>query len=333
MQKMKYMRICFFCCLVCLVLSCKKKQEAGNPSSQTILQYIAKDPSLTLMNAAIAHCKLDTIFSGGGPFTFFCPVDSAFVAAGLTQDKINAANPDSLGFLLRYNILSGRLSTTDVVGFFTEQVSSLDSAARPFVVKNYYGFFINGIPVRQDVELGDGVVQKIGQVNYPPSGTLLQLIDTLPELSIFAAVMSQEPRFQALLDTLSPGVPGFNNYPGVTVLAPTNSAFASSVYPTADSVLRSDPNILYDVFDNYFINGFQFTSDFLGGWAPNPNTARIMQLLPNAQPFAIAKDGVTILVAYGLAPPGVVNPRVIRPNIVATNGVIQEIDQVFYYHQ
>src|ERR1700761_306048 len=71
--KMNYMTIrsitLIFLCgwLAVMSVSCKKTQLARVPAEQTTLQYIAQDTTLTLMNAAITHCHLDTLFSSGGP--------------------------------------------------------------------------------------------------------------------------------------------------------------------------------------------------------------------------------------------------------------------------
>lgn len=317
--------------LCCLSTGCKKTQEPVNPPSETILQYIAKDPQLTILQAAITHSNLDTVFSSGGPFTIFCPVDSAFLSAGLTADKINAYNPDSLRAILEYSMVTGRFSSDDVVGFYTEQVTSLDSGYDPFIVKNYYGMFLNGTQVINTAELGDGVVQKIGAVNFPPTSTVLQLIDSLPELSFFAAVVNDEPQLQTLFSSFPTKDFGSEGQPGFTAFIPTNAAFAVSVYPTIASINQTDPTTLYNIFCPWIFNGFQFTPNFLGGWELNQNINLRQLYYGSVLAFAIGEDGTTILVGYPTSlssGPSAVPPQITHPNILGTNGVIQEIDQV-----
>ena len=324
----------FFCVLVCLTVGCKKSAVTRNTAStETILEYIAQAPQLTLLNAAITRCHLDTVFSSGGPFTIFCPTDTAFLAAGLTAGRIAAYDPDSLTVLLEYNMLSGKFSSADLVGFLTEQVTSLDTAYKPFVTKNYYGLFINGTQVTSEVELGDGVVLTIGSVNFVPTQTVLQILDSLPELSFFAAAVNLVPQFQTVFSTWDPTGFGSRGVPGFTVMAPTNTAMMAFGYPSVDSVMQTDPNTLYNTFAGATINGFMFTSSFLGGFTIDANGNNDQPEFYGGVSFAVAKDGLTILLNYpasAVGGPAQVSPHIIHPNILGTNGVIQEIDQVIH---
>ena len=326
----------FYCMLLCLSVGCQKSALVRNTSNnQTILQYIAQAPQLTLLNQAITRCHLDTVFASGGPFSFFCPSDTAFLAAGLTADKIAAYDPDSLSQLLKYNMLTGKFSSADLVGFLTEQATSLDTAYKPFIIKNYFGLFINGIQVTSQVELGDGVLLNIGSVNFIPTETVQQLLDSLPELSLFAAVSHMVPQFQALYNVWSPRGFGGTGGPGFTVMAPTNAAMIAYGFPTTDTILQMDPTTLFNDFQGSTINGFKFTSAFLGGFTVglnNNNPNNLSEFYPGLY-FAIAEDGTTVLLGYptsAVGGPSQVPPHIIRPNILGTNGVIQEVDQVLH---
>lgn len=327
------------CLLVSLFTSCRKDQEVTVPARSNILAYIAKDPQLTLLETAIKHCGLDTtVFNQGGPYTVFCPVDSAFMAAGLTADSINRYDRDSLSRILKYQILSGKFSSTDVIGFVTANVTSLDSVYKPFIQKNYFGIFLNGIPVTEgNIELGDGVIQKIGKVAFPPRKTVLQMIDSLPELSYFAAMVKDVPQFSKVLAQYNPTIPyytsGFLGDPGLTVLAPINSGFLTSDYPSIDIINQTDPAIFNGMYAACFLNGFRFTSNFMGGFIPvnTPGTSptsntnnRLLEII-GFPSYRIDKDGITIIPSY---PPGI-PPRITVSNILCTDGVLQEVDQVF----
>ena len=328
MKRIISRRPLFLACLLAILSgACQKKQELATTDRPTILQYIASDPQLSLLQTAMLRCDLDTVFSSGGPYTFFCPVDSAFTAAGLTADSIGRYDPKKLTNLLKYHILAGKFSSQDIIGFLTANVTSLDSADKPFISKNYFGIFFNGIGVTEgDILLGNGVIQKIQHVAFPPGQTLLQAIDSLPELSYFAAVIRRVPQYNNLLSKFQPGIPNGNpspGLPGVTVLAPTNAAFqASTLYPTLDAINQADPTILYSVMEGYFLNGNKFTADFLGGFVPGFGK---VELPINRASYEIGKDGVTIIPDY---PPGVF-PMIIKPNFLCTDGTLQEISEVF----
>jgi uncharacterized surface protein with fasciclin (FAS1) repeats len=330
MKPSSYFRLFFLSCLAVVLFSaCKKNQELATTSRPTILQYISKDPQLSLLQTAITRSHLDTVFSSGGPYTFFCPVDSAFTAAGLTADSIAHYDPDSLSSLLKYHILSGKFSSQDVVGFLTESVTCLDSAWKPYISKNYFGIFLNGIGVTQgDLEMGDGVIQKIRRVAFPPKRTVLQCIDSLPELSYFDAVVNKVPQFRNILSQLNT-IPfylvgqtrnGASTSPGGTVFAPVNTAFQNSLYPSIDAINQADPLVLESVFGGYILNGFIFTSDFLGGYLP------VFTELPAiGATYKVDKDGITLIPNYPVGVP----PRIIHPDVLCTDGVLQEISEVF----
>lgn len=330
MKYIVHFRLLICCCLLLgLFSACKKNQETPNTSNPTILQYIAADSQLTLLRTAITRCNLDTVFASGGPYTFFCPNDSAFIAAGLTADSIARYNPDSLSNLLKYHILSGKFSSSDLIGFVSENVTSLDTAAKPFLTKNYYGIFLNGIGVADgNIELGDGVIQKIGRIAFPPTMTIQQTLNSRPELSYFAEVVNDVAVFQTLLSTynVSNGQQGgVWIYSGETVLVPTNAAFQqSTLYPTIASIDQAGSNQLIGSFAVVFLNGFCFTSDFLGGFVPGVTRNEELPGFTVVN-YTIAEDGVTIIPGYPVGEP----PVIIVPNILCTDGVIQEISEVF----
>jgi uncharacterized surface protein with fasciclin (FAS1) repeats len=323
-------------CWLLLLTSCKKQQEARNSPQTTLLQYIAQAPDLTLLNAAIQRCELDTLFSSGGPFTIFAPVDSAFIALGLNKDTLSSYDPVKLSHLLKYHILSGKFSSTDLTGFLTEQATSYDTL-KPYLTKNYYGLFFNGIQTFGTTELGDGVVQRLNELTFPPAQTLLQIVDSLPELSYFAAVLNNSPDMLALFDTWYPTIPSnLQNHPeavpGFTCLVPTNDAFlAFGQYPTIASIQQEQPINLMAIFAPYGINGFKFTSDFMGGFYPAyGNVTNPYEFPGGTSVWVVGIDGLTIYPNNSQQfPTGTINPRIIKGNIVGSNGIIHEIDQIF----
>jgi uncharacterized surface protein with fasciclin (FAS1) repeats len=323
-------------CWLLLSTSCKKQQVATNPPQSTLLQYIAQAPDLTILNAAIQRCGLDTLFSSGGPFTIFAPVDSAFIAMGINKDTLSSYDPVRLSHLLKYHILSGKFSSADLTGFLTEQASSYDTL-KPYLTKNYYGLFFNGIQTYGTTELGDGVVQRLNQATPPPVQTLLQIIDSLPELSYFAAVVQNSPDILALFETYYPIIPdNLQSYteavPGFTCLVPTNDAFrAFGQYPTIASIQQEQSYNLEAIFKPYLINGFKFTSDFMGGFYPAYGNVTTPYEFPGqVATWVVGVDGLTIYPNNSQQlPTGTINPRIIKGNIVGSNGIIHEIDQVF----
>jgi uncharacterized surface protein with fasciclin (FAS1) repeats len=333
-----------------LLTSCFKKNEAVNIARPSILQYIAQTSSLSLLNAAIQRVRLDTAMASGGPFTFFAPSDSAFQAAGITLDSINRMDAGKLLRILEYEVVNGRVSSTDVPGFLKQQFTGLHPLYSPFISKNYYGIFINGITVTHgNIEMGDGVVQVTGRVAFPPAGSQLAMLDQSTDMKFFAALVRHVYSLYLLMANPDPNsyYSGLSlwqsqtSFFGNTMLVPTDSAFkaygyADSASLYSDSVkvvqggwdLMDNTNIQMSLIEPYLYTGFNFTSDYkgsggLGAYMTNVyyNNHQII--------LTTSLDGMSITGA-GIA---LNNPvKITGPDIIATNGVIQKINEVFLPH-
>ena len=105
--------------LMMVYCSCSKSHPIVNTAEPSILEYIAQEPSLSLLDTAIGIARLDTAMSSGGPYTFFAPSDSAFLAMGLTADSLRRMDHVQLLHLLEYNVVQGRLSSAALPGWDT----------------------------------------------------------------------------------------------------------------------------------------------------------------------------------------------------------------------
>lgn len=290
--------------------SCKKdKTEKFNKAQLTVFQYISTNKQLSIYQAALKRAGLYNAetFSNGGPFTVFAPVDSAFISAGITLDSINKYDPQTLAQVLKYGIVNGRISSTSLVGLYSEDVTTLNMLYKPTITKNYYGIFFNGVPLVAggSADLNDGVVQELQKTSFPPVGTILDVIKKAPDLTMLAAAikaLNLETKFSTI------GV----NSTYWTLLAPNDNAFKKFGYPDTASIY-ADPSKLSLVLQVSTLGGQQrlFTSSFLGGYAIG------------GKQFYVEPDGITI---ESIGNTG--STHIIRSNIMATNGVVQEVDQV-----
>ncbi|MBN9384143.1 MAG: fasciclin domain-containing protein [Chitinophagaceae bacterium] len=344
------MRITTFCLyipvliLLTFLCSCKKDHEAINAPTPSILEYIAKEPSLSLLNTAIGITRLDTVMSSGGPFTFFAATDPAFESAGFTGDSLRRMDPRQLQDILRYNIVKGRLSSGDVPGFLKQQFTGLHPLYRPYITKNYYGIFLNGIPViKGNIELGDGVLQVTGRVAIPPAGSQLDVMNKEKDLSFLTAFVRNVYTFRTLVAdstySLPPTGSGGLIY-GTTLLAPTDSAFKAFGYADTTALINDSlklvtgyycnnciPSYQNPVFGNFTFIGFTFTSDYKGQFAIGLGTNVILR--SGSSSFWTSLDGFSFT-GNGIAQNNPV--RIIKPDMIATNGVVQKINQVFLVH-
>jgi uncharacterized surface protein with fasciclin (FAS1) repeats len=297
--------------------SCKKAPEQFNKALPTVFQYISANKQLSLYQAALKRAGMynaDT-FSNGGPFTVFAPVDSAFISVGLTLDSINRYDPQALSLVLKYSIVYGEISSSSLVGFYSEDAFSLNPTYKPRIAKNYYGIFLDGIPLVNggSIDLGDGVVHELRRLAFPPTGNLFEMISKSPDLTFFTAALKRigyDTKISA-----APVVPSYVTGDGAlywTVFAPTNNAYKVFGYPDIASINNADPSQLQMLINTYVIQGQKLlTSGFMGGFPINNNA------------FYIDTDGFTIETKGNVSP-----THIIRPDIIATNGVLQVVDQV-----
>jgi uncharacterized surface protein with fasciclin (FAS1) repeats len=343
-------------CLLALVfffMSCKKDNESINAATPSILEYIAKEPSLSLLNTAIGITRLDTVMSSGGPFTFFTPNDPAFLAAGLTADSIKRMDPHVLLNILRYNVVNGRLSSNDVPGFLKQQFTGLHPLYSPFITKNYYGIFLNGIPVAKgNITLGDGIVNITTRLAIPPAGSQLEVINQEKDLTFFAALVRNVHTLNVLVADPNPNssylgtsnaTPRQTSSFGNTLLAPTDSAFRAYGYQDTTALINDSLNVVngwycytcttfqqLPLLQYYILNGFNFTSDLKGPFPiGNNNTPTGVTFRYGSGSLATTLDGFSFT-GNGIPQDNPV--RIIKPDIIATNGVVQKINQVFLIH-
>ena len=317
--------------LMMVYCSCSKNHPIVNAAEPSILEYIAQEPSLSLLDTAVGITSLDTAMSSGGPYTFFAPSDSAFLAAGLTADSLRRMDHVQLLHLLEYNVVQGRVSSATLPGFLKQQFTGLNPKYSPFITKNYYGIFLNGIPVTKgDIQVGDGVVQVTAQVAVPPPGTQLDAMVREPDLHFMVALARNVQVFGAMVSDPNPtnGWQGTGPFQeglvrfGNTLFAPTDSAFMAYGYADTTSLINDSVSLVVGGYTNtgyvvpilssYIFSGFLFTSDFMG-------QVQEGSLSSSLDGFSFTGTGI----AKG-------NPvRILKPNIIATNGVVQKINQVF----
>ncbi|WP_312487094.1 fasciclin domain-containing protein [Sphingomonas sp.] len=85
-------------------------------ATRTILDNAAATPSLSSLVAAIRAAGLATTLAGPGPYTLFAPSNAAFarLAPGVQDQLLQPANRDSLVRLLRFHMLPGAVTISDL---------------------------------------------------------------------------------------------------------------------------------------------------------------------------------------------------------------------------
>jgi uncharacterized surface protein with fasciclin (FAS1) repeats len=311
------------CCMPLLLLTaCKKDDHALVVTAKpSLLQYISKDPQLSLFRTALQRANMlnDTTFSNGGPYTVFAPVDSAFNAAGFTLDKINAYDPKALALLLQYHFVYGSLSSNSLIGFYTQVVISRNPTYRPTVTKNYFGIFLNGIPLTTaNIIMGDGILHKLGRVAFPPAGNIEEVMQQSPDLTLFT-VATHLLGYDTIFVKANP-LPSYHGlYVSITVLAPNDAAFRAYGFADVTAIQQANPAVLRNFIQFYFKPGTNLTSSYLGGTILGDALFDAV----NSRIFKVLADGVTFSTSGNVVP-----PHIVRPDVLATNGVVHVVDQI-----
>lgn len=310
-MKIKYLQLLLWPLL--LLTACTKNEPVNvNVPGLSLFGSIMADKHLTLYQAALKRAgMLDTAtFANGGPFTVFAPVDSAFINAGLTLDSINRYDPQALALVLRYAIVYGKISSSTLVGFYSQPVKSQHPTLQPEVTKNYYGFYFNGIPAVSDGSqtLADGVLHELKRVPIPQEGNLWDLVQRDPDLTLFLACVKHAGA--PYVDYLKGTSPVLATS---TVFAPVNDAYKKIGLGDTTTINAQDPYLMGNQLYNFFSGpALLFTANFIGGYSLN------------YQSVFISGDGFTIHSTGNVMP-----THIVVPDLLTTNGVLQKVDQVF----
>ncbi len=129
-------------------------QAAGGELSQ----------EFTILSAAITVAELEGFLAGPGPFTLFAPTDSAFAAASLTQEGIEAMSPEDVALLLLAHIAGGAVTSSDLTEDVPLMVEALDGGEREVLLDDGVITVDNATVLEGDISGSNGVVHIIDAV-------------------------------------------------------------------------------------------------------------------------------------------------------------------------
>jgi transforming growth factor-beta-induced protein len=298
------------CCVACSSSGTSSQTDAGNepvakdagsdggPDSGTtqacsggaknIVETAAAAGNFTMLAGALMQTGLDKALSNDGPFTVFAPTDAAFAALGTSA--LAKLSKAQLAAVLKYHVISGNLSSADLQAGPIKTLSGLTA-----FVNLDNGVRINDAMVTMaDIKACNGVIHVIDKVLIPPN--LVQAATFAGNLDQLLAAATKA----GVADTLrDPNIE-------VTVFAPTDDAFAALPAGTVAGLTNQQ---LTNVLKYHVVQGKLLSSDLKSG---NLNTL-------NGETLSINSMKGTIHVN---------DAKVIEPDIIATNGVIHEIDKV-----
>ena len=157
--------------LAVAVVGCNGNDNSKDDSapSLNIVETAVSAGTFDTLVAAVTAADLVSVLAGPGPFTVFAPTEAAFAAlpAGTVETLLLPENKDQLIAVLTYHVVSGAVTSEQVVGLTsapTVQGSSVNIRVEGGVV------YINDAAVTQvDIEASNGVIHVIDQVLLPPA--------------------------------------------------------------------------------------------------------------------------------------------------------------------
>ena len=265
-----------------------------------IVDTAAANPQFSTLVAAVKAAGLVDTLKGEGPFTVFAPTDAAFSAlgSGVVDALTMEENKDRLTGILTYHVVPARVTAAEVKDVkFAETVNGQKLSV---VVVNG-GVQVGGARViRTDIECDNGVIHVIDSVLLPSSKNLVEVAESAGQFSKLLAAA----KAAGLAEVLAGEGP-------LTVLAPTDTAFARLPAGTVENLLKPEnKDELVELLKLHVLDG------------------RVQSAEALEAEEAVALSGGTLVFDVGNSGPTVNGARLLRTDIAATNGVIHVVDAV-----
>lgn len=169
---MNRMKIVAFAAAAVLVATPAQAQMADygakKAQSNTIVD-VAVGAGFNTLVAAVKAAGLVDALKGNGPFTVFAPTDAAFAKLPAGTVEALLKDPVALGAILKYHVVSGKVTAADVIKSNGGKTPTLNGATLDIQVKSGK-VLVNGATVTSaDVMASNGVIHVIDSVVLPPA--------------------------------------------------------------------------------------------------------------------------------------------------------------------
>jgi transforming growth factor-beta-induced protein len=281
-------------------------EAAAEAPMMDIVDTAVAAGSFNTLVAAVQAAGLVDALKGDGPFTVFAPTDDAFAAIPAETLEALLADPDTLGQILLYHVLAGKVMAADVTDGLTAE--TLQGAPVTFSLMNGAAMINDATIIATDIETSNGVIHVIDAVILPPAeaaaeepAMAMDIVDTAIAAGSFSTLLAAV-QAAGLEDALRGEGP-------LTVFAPTDEAFAKLPAGTLESLL-ADPEALTNILLYHVAEGkldAKMVSD----------RGFITTLL--GRPLAITSMRNSVRVN---------DANVVAADVEASNGIIHVIDTV-----
>ena len=249
-----------------------------------------------LLAAAEAAGLVDTL-TNGGPFTIFAPSDQAFMDLG--DETLNSllADPEALEDILLYHVVPGTLEAADVLG--EKNLKTIDGRYLRVSVSEGLAYVDDSEIIKTDILASNGVIHVIDKVMLP----FESLLDVARASGNFTTLLAAV-EVAGLEDALS-------GDSSLTLLAPTDEAFAQLPKDTLDSLLAK-PEVLRNILTYHVVEG-------------DVSLHKLAKMDPIT---ALNGDALHLWFNFHVWAPYVNEGRIVDNDIKADNGRIHSIDAV-----
>ncbi len=259
---------------------------------------------------AVQAAGLESALRSEGPFTVFAPTDEAFakLPAGLLDALLLEENQDKLQQLLKYHVVSGRVTRSDLRWYQrVETLEGSDLENRRF----FRLVVVKGTWVKlADVMATNGVIHVIDDVLVPEGFTLEDPVEPTLDLVDTAAGAGLSKLVEA---AQAAGLEGALRGDGpLTVFAPTNLAFENLPNGLLDELLEEENIGLLQELLLYHVTAGDIRSTDLRRF-------QFVEMLAGGKTAVFKTWRERIYVNRS---------RVVARDVVATNGVAHVINRV-----
>ncbi|MGF6928292.1 putative surface protein with fasciclin (FAS1) repeats [Chitinophaga sp. W2I13] len=316
--------------LLMLLSACTKDNDkvAGTDENNR-LTYVIDDNkfNFSAFSTALSRTRYRTTLAGPGPYTVMIPDNNAFSKAGYSTDQsVLVEDGTILGNLVSYHVVNGVWELNKLPFKFNQEIAAI-TGAKMFVTRWVKGtdtlLTINGTPLlAYNLPASNGVIQVLDNVLQPlVHKTLSDAISSDTTLT-FLNVALQQAGMKQLLTT-------GNTY---TFFAPSNTAFRSAGFSSADSINATDPAVLRELLQYHLFSGRKFIYDYILTTGDSNQTEQAM-LNGNNVKIGLLKSGVKYTGISITGPGNTAAAQVKKANVMAGNGVLHIIDQVLKENQ
>lgn len=256
--------------------------------------------SFETLATALTHANLIDTLKGEGPFTVFAPTDEAFAALpkGTLETLLEPKNMGTLTSILTYHVVPGEVTANKVVKL---PFAGTVNGQRLGIHFDEGKVMIGGAEVvTTDIQCTNGVIHVIDAVMLPESQNIVEKAAAAGTFNTLIAAAKAAGLAEALM----------GDGP-LTVLAPTDEAFAKLPAGTVEALLKPEnKHKLADILKAHVISGRVFADQ-----AIKAGTAKTLQ---GFEAKATIVDGRL----------NISGANVIASDIQVSNGVIHAIDTV-----